>query len=327
MGILSSILESLAVGIAKVAIAGGGALARIAVRVAAEVKPRIVAAVQAARDEWNRRQRERSGAINSVNIADAKLEILDVNNRLARLAGIYRTRGLSSREHDQRIELIHRRGELIGLLQGSDEMRIAESITDHEEEYAAITIDDSTSHLLQSTVGQTIYGKKCPKCGWQMQLQWNRMKTAVGTADFGWGCTGWYWPGKSGTPHLCNHWEELDPNDFDIFARAKRPEYAELTAPEFSKIVLNHSDHVIERFEAVRNNNRASPTEVYRCPVHGEPLVLQKKKENGGRLLDMYFLGCPRWQPQEQGCQYIVKLKSPAQLNAYLEASTGEVII
>ena len=328
MGILSNILESLANGIAKVAIAGGGALARIAARVAAEAKPRIIAAVTAARDEWNRRRELRQRDTDSISKTDISEEIREINDRLARLAKTLQSRQLTSKEDDLRRKLNYRRTRLKEVLQREDEFRIAESIADNQDEYAAVSVSNDNSHLLQSTVGQTIYGKLCPHCGWQMQLQWNRAKSSIATHDFGWGCTGWYWRGTGNRPHRCEHWEALAPEDFDIFGRANRAEYAELTPQTFAKMVLDHSPLIIKRIDAVRNDqDPQSATEAYRCPVHGEPLVLRKKQQHEGRLLDMYFLGCPRWNPEGHGCQFIVKLKSPAQLNAYLEAATGEGII
>ncbi|NMG14226.1 hypothetical protein [Aromatoleum bremense] len=326
MGIITDILETLAVGAVKVAIAGGGALARIGARVIAEARPRIAAAVRAVRDDWQRRQADRWET--STSSADVRDELREINDRLARLAMRARGSGLTPDERSQKEKWIYRRGDLLAALQGSDEQRIAESIADdHRSEYDALTISDRTTHLLQSTVGQTLYGKKCPKCGWPMQLQWNRRLEAIGAHDMGWGCTGWYWT-RNGVGHRCEHWESLAPQDYDVFARARRPEFSDLTPAQFSGLVLGHSDQVITRMDDVRNDKALrGNVEAYRCPVHGEPMVLRKKNQHLGRLMDMYFLGCPRWKMDGHGCEYMVKLKSPAQLHAYLEASTGEGVI
>ena len=327
MGILSDILGSIAVGVVRVAIAGGGALARIGARVAAEAKPRIIAAIKAAREEWDRRQMQREGDGGPTVHADASQELREVNERLAKLGQKAIHHGLNPREVEHRRELVNRRHELLAEIQSADELRIATSIADAESEYSALTITDKTTHLLQSTVGQTLYGKKCPKCGWQMQVQWDRSKSTIDANQLGWGCTGWYWAGN-GTPHRCSHWETFSKEDFDVFARAQRPEFSELNAKQFSDLVIGHSSIVVDRMEEVRNDRELKgAVEAYRCPVHGEELILRQKKEHSGRLLDMYFLGCPRWLPQGCGCQYIVKLKSPAQLHAYLEAATGDGVI
>jgi len=327
MGILSDILGGIAVGVVKVAIAGGGALARIGARVAAEAKPRIVAAINAFRDEWNRRQKLKETSHSTKLHPDVGEELREVNERLARLGQRAIHHGLNPREIEQRKELVNRRHELLSEIQSADELRIATGIADAQSEYSALTITDRTTHLLQSTVGQTLYGKKCPKCGWQMQVQWDRSKSTIDVSQLGWGCTGWYWAGN-GTPHRCSHWESFAKEDFDVFARAERPEFSELNSKQFSDLVLGHSGIVVDRMETVRSDNKLKgAVEAYRCPVHGEELVLRQKKEHHGKLLDMYFLGCPRWLPQGNGCQYIVKLKSPAQLHAYLEAATGDGVI
>ena len=49
--------------------------------------------------------------------------------------------------------------------------------------------------------------------------------------------------------------------------------------------------------------------------------MLREKRDGAAGLLDQFLLGCPRWLPQKQGCNFLVKLKSPAQLSAYLESS------
>ena len=63
----------------------------------------------------------------------------------------------------------------------------------------------------------------------------------------------------------------------------------------------------------------------YRCPVHKERL-LPRRKHDAFALLDEFFLGCPRWTPDGEGCNFVVKLKSAAQLAGFL-ASAGESVI
>lgn len=326
MGILTEIFSSLAIGAIKAAIAGGGALARIGARAVAEARPRIAAAVQAVRQQYRLARAKRAVRTGSRDVIHAELGA--INDLLAELGDkARRSGGLSAKERSKKEELVHQRQQLLSALQSVDEQRIAEKIVDELSEYDALTISNDTSHLLQSTVGQTLYGKPCPKCGWQMQLQWDRNKSTIGTDDFGWGCTGWYWKGK-GVPHKCAYWEPLAPEDYDIFAQAKRPEYSELSAKQFSALVLGHGNNVVKRMDDVRHDSSLrGSVDAYRCPVHGEPLVLQQKREHSGRLLDMYFLGCPRWKGRDEGCQFMVKLKSPAQLHAYLEAATGDGVI
>jgi len=57
----------------------------------------------------------------------------------------------------------------------------------------------------------------------------------------------------------------------------------------------------------------------YRCPIHGESLRLQRKNLRNDQILDEYFLGCPRWLPDNMGCNFLVKLKSAAQISSVLD--------
>ena len=72
--------------------------------------------------------------------------------------------------------------------------------------------------------------------------------------------------------------------------------------------------------------NKKQGVNIVCCPMHAEPMVLQKKK-NGIGLLDQYYLRCPHWAPNDQGCPYTEKLKSGSQLAALLKHQTGTGIL
>jgi predicted RNA-binding Zn-ribbon protein involved in translation (DUF1610 family) len=313
MGMLADIIEDVAAGIARVAISGAGMLARIGLRIVADIVPRIQNAYQAAKEEFHRQKEART---------QEALE--EINNELAWLQKRKHERGsLTSDELGRARKLVREREILMGTLQKKDEARIVAEMNENQDEYAAVTINDDDLHIIQGSVGQTFYGKKCPRCGMPMRLQWH-LGNQVSIAGIAWACTGWYWPGN-GMAHRCSHWEEVSMEDRDIFARAKRPEFEDLTSTQFEQLVTNHTSLVVRRFGDVLHER--SRVEAYRCPVHGEELVLREKRAHHGRLMDRYFLGCPRWLPDGTGCPYIVKLKSAAQLHFYLEAATGEGVI
>lgn len=316
MGILGDIFLQLATGVTKAAIAGGGMIAKISAAIAAEAKPRISAAIRAIRQSWKDRRAQRKPAESESDISD---ELVETNRRLSELNNKRLQGKLSQREWSEVENLKHRRSELLSSIQDADEFRVAEKITDHGVDYDSVTISDRTTHLIQSVVGQTIYNKQCPQCGWKMQLQWKRGQQYIGVQGISWGCTGYYW-GK------CNHWEALSADDLNLFARVNRPEYNELSPRQFSDSILGHQQLVTARMDDLLRNTEGE-TRAYRCPIHGEPMVLRQKVKHNGQLLDMYFLGCPRWKRDNTGCRYLVKLKSPAQLHAYLEARTGSGII
>ena len=107
------------------------------------------------------------------------------------------------------------------------------------------------------------------------------------------------------------------------------PEFS-VTAEEFGVLL---EDPRTAQIVATRVNDlrsdltaRSQGVELATCPVHGEHMVLRKKGNPSG-LLDAYFLACPHWQPNNQGCTFIEKLKSGSQLAALLKAETGRGIL
>lgn len=309
MGILSQVFAA----VANVAFSGAGAAFRVAKSFVNAAIPRIQAAIAAVKDTWNQARNQRSDT-------DISGELRDINEHLSRLKQQYERTGEVDADLVERLKA--RRRELRGELRESDEFTAASDIAENEKEYDSFVIDDDSTHIIEAAMGQTVYNKPCPKCKWPMRLQWKRGLTVTSTTDLGWACTHWYW--NNNGAQTCNHWEKLHPDDFQIFAKANRPEFTELTATQFSGMVLAHQPEVIDRMEIVRKDEQLNSVTAYRCPGHGESLVLRKKKHHDGTLLDMYHLRCPRYEGMNLGCQYMVKLKSPAQLHAFLSASTGQ---
>jgi hypothetical protein len=103
-----------------------------------------------------------------------------------------------------------------------------------------------------------------------------------------------------------------------------------VTSEEFGEILTNPETQQIiaSRVQDLQSDlsKRKQGVELVSCPVHGEHMVLRKKNNPAG-LLDMYFLACPRWQPNDQGCSFIEKLKSGSQLAALLRSETGSGIL
>ena len=160
-----------------------------------------------------------------------------------------------------------------------------------------------------------------------MKLQWQRDIAIAGPSDFYWGCTGWYV--KQNQKSACAHTEKLQRNDYGLMTDISAPEFS-LTSEEFSDILTNTSTQQIiaTRLQDLQSDlsRQGKGVELVTCPVHGEHMVLRKKSKPGG-LLDMHFLACPRWKPNNQGCSFIEKLKSGSQLAALLKSETGEGIL
>jgi hypothetical protein len=55
--------------------------------------------------------------------------------------------------------------------------------------------------------------------------------------------------------------------------------------------------------------------------------MVLRRKQNATGLLNTYFLACPDWLPNNDGCTFIEKLKSGSQLAALLKSETRQGIL
>ncbi|MCA9423294.1 MAG: hypothetical protein KC592_19905 [Nitrospira sp.] len=297
----------------------------VAVKASSEI---VHAAAEAWNDYQERQRRDRLPKAEQVK-EHARDELKNVNDELLSLINKYKHRGdLSSNDRARADFLNNRRSELKRTIDGIDEVSVAREINDQPDAFQKFVVDDSRAHILQGQVGVSVFGKKCPNCGRDMLIQWPRSVEQAKVSDFFWGCSGWYHQLPNGA-RVCSTTMKVSQADMNIFARTDTPEYqvengqlTELVSlPGPSSIVIERMDDVISE---QRSQRRGSAD--YRCPTHGEELVLRKKNQPTS-LLDQYFLGCPRWQPNNQGCGYMVKLKSAAQLSTLLKKETGAGVL
>jgi len=170
-------------------------------------------------------------------------------------------------------------------------------------------------------------GKTCPKCGRVMKLQWRRGLYQVRPDNIYWVCTGWYFVDNN--VRMCQYTERLRKQDYSLLTDTSAPEFT-LTSDEFNTIIQHEdtSKLITERMDDLQSDlkKRQEGIDIVCCPIHAEPMVLQKKK-NGAGLLDQYYLRCQHWKPNDRGCTYIEKLKSGSQLAALLKNKTGSGIL
>jgi hypothetical protein len=243
-------------------------------------------------------------------------DLEEVNERIMRLRKRHYERGLSESDKRENEHLRQQRADLIKELDALDQVKTAEDIVEEEDNYESVHIDANLTHILQYHLGQFTFNKTCPQCHRQMILQCRRDMAVAAPKDFFWGCIGYYDGEKSS-----EHTMPLSAGDLDLFVNMKRAEF-DLGAANLSAIVLKqHPDRVRTAMRDVIANGRRTQAGVdgYRCPVHKERLVLHEKKSSNG-LLDQFFLGCPRYDPDKRGCNYKVKIKSPAQFSAIFDA-------
>ena len=259
----------------------------------------------------------------------ARDELKDVNDELLSIIAKYKRKGSVSPDDKRRADyLTNRRTELKNSIDGANEVIVETEIEEEPDAFEQFVIGNDKAHILQGQVGVSVFGKKCPKCNGDMQIQWPNSVTTAKLSDFFWGCTRWYIKDDNGNP-LCSTIIKFTPSDFNIFTRTDSAE-SQVTNNELTDLVLlpGPSSIIAERMDDVISDQRSHHrgAEQYICPTHGEDMILRKKRQ-ATTLLDQYFLGCPRWKPNNEGCSYMVKLKSVMQLSTLLKKETGDGLL
>lgn len=295
--------------------------------VLAETTVTLIQEVKRGYQEFQRRSGRTTAEVKSEAQRDRE-RLREVNEKIMHYRNLERSGMLSERDRERWYDMVDERKELLDRNRQAKEIQAAESIIENESVIEKVEIDLNTTHVLQYNAFADAINKTCSKCGWPMKLQWRRDLSVAGPRDFFWGCTGWYIPNRNGGK-ACNHQEVLGRNDYGLMTNTSEPEF-ELSAEDFSIIVDDPgtSSVILERVGDLRSDlaKRHAGVELVSCPIHGEHMVLRKKAKPSG-LLDTYFLACPHWKPNDEGCPYMEKLKSGAQLSALLKSQTGRGIL
>jgi hypothetical protein len=258
----------------------------------------------------------------------AERELQDVNAEMMRLRKQHIDReGLSDQQRRRSVALKQRREALNKELAAIDQILTAKEIVAEEKNYRPIVITDANAQVLQYHVGQSTHNKMCV-CGRSMVLQWDRSVATAGLNDFFWGCSGFYI--KVDDRPVCHRTQKMTMNDLNLFANLNRPEF-EIDAPTLTRETINptKAQRIRQALDGIRDahKDKRLGIAVYRCPIHGESLRLQRKNQPSGQLLDEYFLGCPRWLPHNAGCNFLVKLKSAAQISSVLDTEQHKGVL
>lgn len=256
-------------------------------------------------------------------------DLQDVNERIAALRKKYQSgASLSQRDRDLLKHLKQRRWEINEQITGLDQVDHAQEMVEGEADYKPVVITDDNAHILQYHVGQNTYNKACPKCERAMVLQWDRKTKIPGLKDFFWGCSGWYF--ERDGKRVCDRTSPLSQDDLNLFANLNRSEF-ELKSTDLTRVTLdpNRAQRIRGALDSVHDEHRKRKLGIatYRCPLHGESLVLRRKKDTGADLLDEYFLGCPRWLHDNSGCNFLIKLKSAAQISSVLDSEVQKGVL
>lgn len=258
-------------------------------------------------------------------------DLQEINERIAALRKKYQSGGSpSQRDLDLSKHLKQRRREVNEQITGLNQVDHAQEMVEREKDYKPVVITDDNAQILQYHVGQNTYNKTCPdpKCGRAMVLQWNRAVKTPGVRDFYWGCSGWYF--ERDGKRVCERTLALSQIDLNLFANLNRSEF-ERKSTDLTRVTLdpNRAQRIRGALDSVRDEHRKRKLGIatYRCPLHGESLVLRRKKDTGADLLDEYFLGCPRWLQDNSGCNFLIKLKSAAQISSVLDSEIQKGVL
>ena len=249
-------------------------------------------------------------------------ELHEVNDELMRLQLTSRSNGYMTVQQGRRLsELRERRDFLNDEISDIDQLLSAKEMVEDEPAYKPVTITDATAHILQYHVGQSTHNKQCRRCGCVMLLQWNRDTATAGVNDFFWGCSDFY--NQTGGREYCDYTERLTPNDLNLFAKLDRPEF-KVDSATLTRASVNptKAQRIRQAMDSIKDSQQKNNLGLltYRCPSHGESLRLRRKNQPANNLFDEYFLSCPMWLPNGNGCNFIVKLKSAAQLSSVLNS-------
>jgi hypothetical protein len=258
----------------------------------------------------------------------AERALESVNDEIMKLRQRYRdNRGLTDSENTRWQELKKRRVELNDVITEVDKLHTAKCIVGQEKDYRSLLVNDASAHVLQYHVGKSTYNKVC-RCGRPMVLQWSLKNGSERLDNFFWGCSGYYL--LRGQMHACTRIEPLTPADRSLFVNMNRPEF-ELDAATLTKEAINptKAKKLRQALDSIQQSHKEKRAGIatYRCPFHGESMRLQRKNEHVDQLFDQYFLGCPRWLPDKSGCNFLIKLKSAAQVSSVLDTEQRQGVL
>lgn len=223
---------------------------------------------------------------------------------------------ISSYERDRLEELSIRREDKFGQWQKTKTLEVMAEEAANPDAFETSVLNDDKAHVLQFHMGQVVLEKRC-HCGRSMFLQHkNRPDGSLfQLRDFFWSCTGFY----NKEPIKCKGSQWFQVQDIGLLHKAGVFEL-QLSRSDLHTIWQETS---IQRatLSRVKNHLKEKDGDVL-CPIHHVPMVLREKLKHSGVALDMFYLGCPHFS-----CGQTVKLKSAAQLAAFLHRKEGRGIL
>ncbi|MBJ7901225.1 MAG: hypothetical protein GC158_15185 [Cyanobacteria bacterium RI_101] len=224
---------------------------------------------------------------------------------------------LSKKDQEYLSELRQLRQAKFDELQEAKKIESAIQQKTSADEYNADSLDDEKVHILQYQMGQLALDKQCPICGKSMFLQHqNKLDGRLyRISDFFWSCMDFY----SNNPQLqCKGKRDFSGRDIGMLYKSE----IELTISNTDLNTIFHEPTSITHIsKRMREHIKGKDNEIL-CKQHHIPMILDMKNNPVGGLLDAYYLKCPH-----PSCGQKVKLKSPAQLAAFLKRREGRGLL
>jgi hypothetical protein len=180
------------------------------------------------------------------------------------------------------------------------------------DNFAKSILDRGNENRLLYHTGLITLKKMCPSCARSMRLQHKTVENPTFN-DFFWQFTGYY----AGTD--CKT-ISFRPSDIDLI---NRTDIEELKVDNQTLTTIASTESGQQRIDRRMKEHLGNTDVDVVCPVHLTAMELREKRgPDNMPLLDRYHLRCTH-----TGCSQTTKLKSWAQLAAYLNRQEGEGIL
>jgi hypothetical protein len=253
----------------------------------------------------------------AIDFRESQSRLRDINAGIEELRRKeIRDRGLAGADLDDLRTLEARRRETFEQYRIGKQGHLVEGVQEHPDSYMRTAVSQGNIHLVQYHLGLTKLDKLC-SCGYPMVLN-HRIGGGSSFMDYFWSCTAFYEGRKCRTI-------PFRPSDLSMLHDSSIPE---LQIPTDQLEELGSIPSMRENIQRRMDRHRYLEDDEVLCPLHHIPMVLHKKREHANDLLDMFHLRCPHLKDDwDHSCNQMVKLKSIAQLSAYLVRTDGEGII
>ncbi|MEH1903988.1 MAG: hypothetical protein V7L04_21905 [Nostoc sp.] len=298
------------------AIFGAGAIVMKAIRTVNQVTKNYIARVvdEVLQDRARENQVTPSPTPVTVNI---QLDIKNIDLEETELEKKRAHDGLLKRTELEKLqELKKQREDKFGQWQKAKTQEVLAEQAQKPDAYETSFLNNDKAHILQFQMGQVVLEKQC-RCGRPMFLQHKNRPdgSLLMLNDFFWSCIGYYNHANT----QCRGIQNFSSQDIGLIHKANVFEL-KLSNAELSQSFTpkNIQIRVVDR---VKQHLKLENSDVL-CPIHHMPMVLHEKRNHSNVVIDMFYLQCPHL-----GCQHLVKLKSAAQIAAFLHGKEGRGIL